>query len=332
MIETIERSNMRVTPRLTAASSLIGGDTYRRFMLNRAARTHEYGWQVNFDGSVRELMHRATFSGIITSTDHRGPLGGGPGRSVYLQDLLQQGTTKSSSVIYARENANWTNAAEAVAENDDRAEQSDFNLDEVTARVAMAAVFMKTTEETFADYQNLESFISGQLVRRIKLKIESLILNSNGISPNHIIGFQEVGLPTVSITTAGSLLEAIDESIAQIESNGYTPSFVALNPTDKRALYSGSTASPLLIWDGSVLRLHGVPILGSTAVTVGTGLIGDGGQAAILYHSGIGGSAYRKEKTNSNEDDFLANLITLRAGARAALVIQSLGAFVEITA
>ena len=204
----------------------------------------------------------------------------------------------------------------------------------MTARVVMASVFMKVTEETFADYQNLEAFVSGQLVRRIKLKIESLILNSNGTAPNYMIGFQEAGLPSVSIATAGSLVEAIDESIAQIESNGYTPSFIALHPTDKRALYSAAAASPLIIWDGSVLRLHGVPVLGTTAVTQGTGLVGDGGQAAILYKSGIGGSAvaYRTETTNRDQDDFIAGLVSIRAGARAALVIQSLGAFSEIVA
>lgn len=337
MIEDIQKVNLRTTPRLTAAGSTIAGETYRRFIADRAATGRPtYGWQINFQGDIRELTQRATYSGRddgLTSRHQLGPLGGGPGRNVYLQDLLAQGTTKNSHVVYAREVSGWTNAADSVAGGDDIPEQT-FDLEEITAAVTQASVFMKVTQESLADYTNLETFVSGQMVRRVKLKIEDLVLNSDGTSPNRMIGFQQAGLPTVSIATAGSLLEAIEESIALIESNGYSPSFVALNPTDKRALYSASTAKSALVWDGSALRLHGLPVLGSAAVTAGTGLVGDGSQAAIMYNTGIGGSvsAYRSEKTNADQDDFIMNLCTIRAVARAALVIQSFGAFVEITA
>lgn len=335
--DDVKRTNLQLSPRLTAASSLIASDGYRRLVLNLTGnqRKHEPGLQVNFAGSITELMHRATYSGRgdgLTSTDHRGVIGGGPGRTTYLQDLLLQGSTRSTSVVYAREVAGWTNAAGAVEGGDDVSEQA-FDLDEIIAHVGNVSVFMKTTAETFADYLNVSTFISDRLVRRVKLKIEDLILNGDGTAPGRIVGFMEAGVPTVSISTAGSLLEAIQESIAQVEANGFTPTFIALNPTDKRALYSGSTSSPLLIWDGSILRLHGVPVIGTAAVTAGTGLVGDGSEAAIMYHSGISGSAsYREEKTNTDQDDFTMNLITIRAGARAALVINNLAAFSEIVA
>lgn len=340
MMNDLQSTNMAVSMRPTAASSLITSAGYRRLIINRAANKHEYDWNINFQGSVSELMNRATYSGSgdsLTSTDHRGALGGGPvGRNVYLQDMLTQGTTGSSWVIYAREVSGATNAADMVLEGDEKPEQS-FDLEEITAKVGKAAVFMRTTEETLSDYQNLHSFIEGQLVRRVKLAIENEILNGTGTAPRLIVGFQEVGLPTVSVGTAGSMLEALQESVALIESNGFTPSFIALNPTDKRALYSAKSAVeglPMIssCCDGSV-RIHGVPVLGSSAVAAGTGLIGDGSEATIMYHSGIGGSIYpRTETTNKNEDDFVNNLCTIRADARAALVIQSLSAFVEIVA
>lgn len=337
MIEDLKQTNMKVTPRLTAASSFITSAGYRRLIINRATKVHERDLVVNFQGDIRELMTRATYSGSgdsLTSTDHRGALGGGPGRNAYLQDLLTQGTTRSSWVIYAREISAATNSADMVLEGDEKPEQS-LDLEEITAKVGKAAVFMRTTEETLADYQNLHSFIDGQLVRRVKLALENEIINGTGTAPRLIVGFQEAGLPTVSVATAGTMLEAIQESIASIESLGYTPSFIALNPSDKRALYSAKSAVeglPMInCCDGSV-HIHGVPVLGSAAITAGTGLVGDGSEASIMYHSGIGGSAYRSEWTNSNEDDFINNLITIRAEARAALVIQSLNAFVEITA
>lgn len=335
MSESLEQTNLRITPRLTAAASLIAGQGYRRLIINKAAGKREPGLQLNFQGDVRELMQRSTLSGSgtgITNTENIGVYGGGPGRSVYLQDLLSQGTTGANILDYARENGSWTNAADATTDGDEIPEQGDFSLDPASAKVTNAGVWMKTTEETLADYQNLSTFINEQLVRRVKLKIESLILNSDGNAPNYMVGFMEVGVPTVSVGTAGSMLEAIQESIAQIEANGYTPSFLALNPTDKRALYSASAAGPVLVWDNGVLLLYGIPVIGTSAVTEGTGLVGDGSQAAVMYRSGIGGTAYRTETTNMDQDDFINDLITIRATARAALVIQSLGAFSEIVA
>ncbi len=326
--------NQRVTPRMLAATSLIASEGYRRWMMNRTMRKTEHDLIINFKGAVHELMFRATYIGSadgLTATDHRGPLGGGPGRSVYLQDFLVQGQTGGSSVPFVREIAAATNAAEAVADGDDKPEQ-DFDLEEINAKVGKAAVTARIGEETFADYLGLQTFFEARLVRRVKLRLESILINGTGSSPDNILGFQEAGLPTVSITTAGSLLEAVQEAIAQIESNGFTPSFIFLNPTDKRALYSSSSAAPLLVWENGFLRLLGVPIIGTAAVTAGTGLVGDGSEAGIMYKCGIEGVAYRTDSSKYDQDNLVNGLVTILAEVRAALVIQSLGAFVEIVA
>lgn len=63
----------------------------------------------------------------------------------------------------------------------------------------------------------------------------------------------------------------------------------------------------------------------TTAVGAGTALIGTSSAAQVWRKGGL-----TVEATNSNEDDFLKNLVTIRAEERLGLAVYRPVAFTEI--
>jgi HK97 family phage major capsid protein len=72
--------------------------------------------------------------------------------------------------------------------------------------------------------------------------------------------------------------------------------------------------------------LWGIPVALSSTVGSGTALIGAFGQATQLWRRG----GVSVEATNSNEDDFLHDLVAIRAESRAALAVYRPSALCEV--
>ena len=74
-------------------------------------------------------------------------------------------------------------------------------------------------------------------------------------------------------------------------------------------------------------RLWGVRVVVTSAITVGTALVGSFGQAASLYRKG----GLTVEATNSHSTYFQSNITALRAESRAALAVFRPSAFCAVT-
>src|SRR4029077_8232219 len=84
------------------------------------------------------------------------------------------------------------------------------------------AHWVAITRQALEDASYIQSVIEGKLRRGIALAIATAVNNA----------LVAAAIPPASVPLGGSLLEAIRVGIGVVQSNGYTPNAVLLNPAD----------------------------------------------------------------------------------------------------
>jgi HK97 family phage major capsid protein len=294
--------------------------------------------------ALRKMQQKATFTGSGTGlTTYDRPnfgvveLGIQP---MTVADLFSQSQTDSNTVRYVKETSH-TNAATTVAEGAVKPEAS-FNLEEADAPVRKVAVTAKVTDETFADFPQVRDYINNRLVFMVQQTEEAQLLGGSGVAPQ-ILGLTTAGsgIQTQSLG-ADSLQNALYKAITKVRTVGFfEPDAIVMHPTDYQTLrlaQEGGTTGQYF-GGGYMLGAFGQPFVSmppvwglktvvTTAATVGNAVVGAFKLGAtVFYRNGL-----TVDATNSNEDDFELNLITLRAEQRLALAILRPLAFVEMVA
>jgi HK97 family phage major capsid protein len=294
--------------------------------------------------ALRKMHQKATFTGSGTGlTTYDRPnfgvveLGIQP---MTVADLFSQSQTDSNTVRYVKETSH-TNAATTVAEGAVKPEAT-FNLEEADAPVRKVAVTAKVTDETFADFPQVRDYINNRLVFMVQQTEEAQLLGGSGVAPQ-ILGLTTAGsgIQTQSLG-ADSLQNALYKAITKVRTVGFfEPDAIVMHPTDYQTLrlaQEGGTTGQYF-GGGYMLGAFGQPYVSTppvwglktvvtTAATVGNAVVGAFKLGAtVFYRNGL-----TVDATNSNEDDFELNLITLRAEQRLALAILRPLAFVEMVA
>lgn len=258
--------------------------------------------------------------------------------------LFAQGSTTSPIVSYVKE-ATETQGAVATTEKT-RKGQADAGFARVNEQVGKIAAFFKITDEMLQDTDQAESFLSQRLIAQVGREEENEVLNGTGYPAlAGILG--RSGLATaISAGTTGTLAnpmllaEAVFKQRTAIRTTAFVePDAVVMNPTDWQYLQLAKDGNSQYYAGGpftggygnggyaNVAALWGLPVIQSTRITAGTALVGafrEGGQ--LFRRQGI-----TVEMANQNEDDFVNNLITVRAESRSALAIYRPGAFGKVT-
>lgn len=244
-------------------------------------------------------------------------------------NLLSRGTTNLSAVPYLVENS-FTNAAAGVEEGGLKPSAA-FDVKEEIAPVRKIAVIAKVSDEMFADYSAMQSYVDGRLRYMVGAEEEDQVLNGDGLNGNlkGILG--TTGIQTQD-TTGETLADAIHKGITKIRANAFLePDAIVINPTDWETLrlskddndtyYAGGPFSPL-----AGMQIWGVPVVVTSNITAGTVLVGNfrlGAQA--FYKSGV-----TVDATNSDGDDFSYNRMTVRVEERLALAVFRPAAFCKV--
>ena len=77
----------------------------------------------------------------------------------------------------------------------------------------------------------------------------------------------------------------------------------------------------------NVFRMFGIPVVVTSFIAEGTALVGSFRMGSQLFRR----EGIRVEATNTNDTDFIYNLITIRAESRMALAIYKPLAFCSVT-
>lgn len=253
-----------------------------------------------------------------------------------IRDLLATGQTTMNAVPYVQEDT-FTNAATTVAEGATKPEAT-FDTSAASAPVKKVAVTAKVTDELWADFPALQSYIDDRLRFMVLQEEEDQLLNGDGVGANMTGILNTTGIQTQALG-ADTRPDAIHKGITKIRSVGFfEPDGIVINPNDWEDLrllkdgnsqyYGGGPFTGAYGNNGLVQNsIWGLPAVITTAIAAGTALVGAFQLGAqVFFREGI-----RMDSTNSNQDDFVKNLITIRVEERLALAVYRPKAFCTIT-
>jgi HK97 family phage major capsid protein len=255
-----------------------------------------------------------------------------------IADLLSQARTTQPTIRYWRENT-YTNAATTVAEEGEKPEAT-FDVVETDAPVRKVAVVAKVSDETREDFPSIADYINERLRFMVGEREDRQIYSGNGTSPNIRGITATTGIQTEASASAADNLDAIHRAVTKVRSVGFfEPDGIVMHPTDYQKIRLAKDANGQYFGGGPFYNPYGNGPLGgmvgpwgltpvvTTAATVGTALVGAFRLGATLFRR----QGLMVEMTNSNEDDFVFNRITIRAEERIALAVWRPLAFCTVT-
>ena len=202
----------------------------------------------------------------------------------------------------------------------------------VTAALAKIAAHLKETDELLNDAPYLESVVRGRGVYEVQKAIEAYLVST-------LLGTSGIDVTVNSGISFDNLLKA---KIAVLANTGYDADAIIINPTDLQTLLltkDGGNSGQYLMGGpayapygngayGQYLPIWGMKVVASSAITAGTAIVGAfKACGAVVTKAGEG---FRVEVSNSNEDDFVKNMITVRIEERLLLATRLPGGFAKV--
>jgi len=256
-------------------------------------------------------------------------------------DLLASGTTSTSSISYVIESA-FQDLTATVLEKGAKP-QLDLTLARRQDNVQKIANVAKVTDEMFQDAPQFQSYLQNRMFFGVKRVEETNLLNGNGTPPNLQGILNRSGLATAVTTAAGltssKALVGIFNQITALRSVSFVePDAIVMHPTDWQTIRLGVDTAGQYFGGGPFTGAYGQPgpsnqyetwglkTVVTTAIAQGTVLVGGFQECAQVFRR----QGITLEMTNSNVDDFVNNLITLRAEERLALAVYRPAGFGKV--
>ena len=227
-------------------------------------------------------------------------------------DLFGQETISGNAYTFVRLTASATPAA-VVAEG---AQKPDITptKEVVTLPLTKVAGIIQESDELIEDADWLVSAIENRGIRALKKA-------KDGKAMTDLVTAITAG------AMSGQLAEAdILQAIAAVRTNGYEPDTMVIDPADFAALVGASLSSSRTLFGPDYttfmgLRIYQYPGLVDQLIV---GAFKDG--ATMVGKGGV-----RVEATNSDQDDFIHNLVKVRVEERCALAVRDAAAFQLLT-
>lgn len=323
---------------LSLGESFVASDAYKA-----AIRDGKIGSGLRASYEAKDLLspyeRKATLD--TTGLDTRFPyVGGGvillEQRRLTVAALLSQGQTTLSSVPFVKETS-YTNGSGMVAEGGEKPEAT-FAIDDDTAPVKKIAVIAKVTDEMFADFPMMRDYVNNRLIYMIQAKEEDQILNGDGSGQNITGILSTTGVQSQALG-GDTVPDAIHKAITKVRSVGFfEPDGIVIHPNDWQAVrllkdsnnqYYGGGPFTGAYGVGSLApnSLWGLPVVVTTAIAENTALVGAFRLGAQIWRR----AGVTLEATNSNEDDFVYNKVSVRCEERLALTVYRPLAFCKVT-
>ena len=256
-------------------------------------------------------------------------------------DLVAQGTTSSSSVSYVIESA-FQDLTATVLEKGTKP-QLDLTLARRQDNVTKIANVAKVTDEMFQDASQFTSYLQNRMAFGVRRVEEAQLLNGNGTPPQLQGILNRSGLATTVVTTAGltalKAMEGIYNQITALRATSFVePDAIVIHPTDWQTIRLGKDSQNQYYAGGpftgaygnpgpsNVNQLWGLKAVVTTAIAQGSVLVGGFQECGQVFRR----QGVTLEMTNSNVDDFVNNLITLRAEERLALAVYRPAGFGKV--
>lgn len=250
-----------------------------------------------------------------------------PNRTLRVRNLLQTGRTTSNAVDFVQETG-FTNNAAPVAEGDTKPESSlEFTLH--TAPVRTIAHWVQASKQVLEDIPQLESYIDTRLRYGLALVEEEQLLSGDGTGHN-LLGLipQATPFDLARRKVGDTRMDIVRRAMTQLRISEYQPDAIVMHPTDWEdiELTKNNFGQYIRANPGSLLpaTLWGLPVLDSTSLAPGEFMVGAFGMAAQIWDR----SDATVEISTEDRDNFIKNMVTIRAEERLALVVYRPESFI----
>lgn len=260
----------------------------------------------------------------------------------FLADWLGAGTMSGNTLVYFTERPESAieGAVAAVAEGAKKPQLHMPAYDPVTETLKKIAGYIKISDEMTEDAAFLVSEIEGRLLYALQLAEEDQLLNGSGTGQNVRGLLNRTGLQTETAAGDADVFDAIYRALTKVElATDLVADGIAINPMDYQKLRLSKDGNGQYIaggpfqgqyGNGEVLdnpAIWGKRTIVTPAIAQGTILVGAGKLGATVYRKG----GLSLQATNTNEDDFVNNKITILGEERIGLAVRRPSAFVKIT-
>ncbi|MBX2809499.1 MAG: phage major capsid protein [Cellvibrionaceae bacterium] len=247
---------------------------------------------------------------------------GGAFRRLRILDFMGTGTTGSNSIEYTRE-VTFVNGAAETEEGDFSYAESDVTFELVNVPVRNIGTFIPVSKQMLEDAPLIASYINGRLIYSVEFRKDQQALVGNGLGQN-LDGVFNTGnyMPIAGATSGDDQYVNIRRAKAQVSLADYTANAIILNPMDAANIdLIRETGDGQFIGSNprlqSVASVWGLPVVESNAMTQGQFLLGAFDMACQFTNR----RGVMVEVSDSDDDNFKKDLVTLKATARAAVEI-----------
>ena len=273
-----------------------------------------------FVKSYNDVQKTPTTSGVSAyATTYDRNVVTAPRTPLVIRDLFGSETISGSTLVYLIEGA--IEGSPAVTNEAAKKPQVHFaDPTPKTVSLAKVAAFIKESDEYIHDYAFLASAINGRLLYQHGLVVQNKLVTDL----SNTSGIQTDTTGWTSGTTAAGLADLILKAAMDVQDqSGFAADGIVINPIDWYGLRIGKDNDNRYYGGGyfggqSVADVWGVPVCVSTAVSAGKIIVGAFKTCGSVVNSG----GVSVEAVNTNEDDFIYNLMTLRCEERLALAVR----------
>jgi HK97 family phage major capsid protein len=304
-----------------AVKSFLGGNKKGRVSVQLKAIISSL--TTNADGSAGDLIVPMRVPGIVTTPDRR----------MTVRDLITPGRTSVNAIQYVKETG-YTNNAATVTETAGTAKaQSDIKFDIVTSAVTTIAHYVRATKQILDDVPQLQSYIDGRLRYGLAYVEEQQLLNGGGTGTdlNGIYTQATAFVAPIAPTSAGTLtkIDIIRLAMLQAFLAEYPASGLVMHPSDWADIELTKTEDGAYLFanpqGGSEPRLWRLPVVETQAMTIDKFLTGAFKLGAQIFDR----EDANVEISTEDQDNFIKNLVTIRAEERLALAVYRPESFIK---
>lgn len=208
-----------------------------------------------------------------------------------------------------------------------------------TDSLGEVAGWFKMTDDMAEDLDYVVSEINSTALYDLARREEAALLSGNGATPNLRGILNRSGVQTHA-QGEDTVADAIFRALGKVQTaTGFTADGIVINPEDYEQLRLNKDGNEQYLGGGyfqgqygNGVILENPPLWGrrtvvTTAVPAGKVVVGAFATAAKVFRKG----GVRVESTNSHEDDFTNDKITVRVRARLGLQVKYPSAFVDVT-
>jgi HK97 family phage major capsid protein len=259
-------------------------------------------------------------AGTLIQPDRRGlqPLNLRPLRFL---DLIPTGTTDSNSIEYVQVQA-IPGTSGPVPEGAIKPEVG-LGLADAVAPVRTIAGWIKVNRQAMDDAAGLATLINTLMPYDVRRKIENQVLAGDGTGQNLTGILNQSGLGAPPFVAGDNPADAILRAMTVVILSEADPNFVAAHPLTWQDILLMREGSDTNARAGQYLAggpfaftaptIWGLALTPSTVIPQATPLVGDAMGVTLLFREGV-----NVKTSDSDQDDFVRNRVTVLAEARVA--------------